>query len=66
MSESYCLGETLIAKNQNTYAKRKREMEKKEKAEAKRVRRVERKQDGGPGTPVVPMHIELDDPQGVN
>ncbi len=32
-----------IARNQNTYAKRKREMEKKEKAEAKRMRRSQRK-----------------------
>ncbi len=35
--------ERLIAKNQNTFAKRKREMEKKEKAEAKRIRRTKRK-----------------------
>ena len=33
-----------IAKNQNTFAKRKREMDKKAKAEAKRLRRIKRKQ----------------------
>ncbi len=33
-----------MAKNQNTYAKRQREMEKKAKAEAKRIRRTQRKQ----------------------
>ena len=33
-----------IAKKQNTYAKLKREMEKKGKAEAKRIRRIKRKQ----------------------
>jgi hypothetical protein len=37
---------TTIARNQNTYAKRQREMEKKAKAEAKRVRRIKRKQGG--------------------
>jgi hypothetical protein len=35
-----------IAKNQNTYAKRQREMEKKAKAEAKRARRVQQKESG--------------------
>jgi hypothetical protein len=34
----------IIAKNQNTFAKRQREMEKKAKQEAKRQRRLERKQ----------------------
>ena len=33
-----------MVKNQNTLAKRKREMEKKAKAEAKRLRRIQRKQ----------------------
>lgn len=33
-----------MAKNQNTFAKRRREMEKKFKAEEKRARRTERKQ----------------------
>jgi hypothetical protein len=33
-----------IAQNQNTYEKRKREMDKKAKAEAKRARRTQRKQ----------------------
>ena len=32
-----------IARNQNTYAKRKREVEKKQKAEDKRMRRTQRK-----------------------
>lgn len=36
-----------MAKNQNTYAKRKREMDKKLKAEAKRERRKKRKEGGG-------------------
>ena len=36
-------GELTIAKNQNTYAKRIREMEKRRKAEEKRARRKERK-----------------------
>jgi hypothetical protein len=35
--------ERPIAKNQNTFAKRKREMDKKLKAEAKRIRRHKRK-----------------------
>ena len=37
------IGEIIIAKNQNTFAKRAREMEKKRKAEEKRKRRKERK-----------------------
>ncbi len=41
---SVSIKEHPIAKNQNTYAKRKREMEKKAKAEAKRIRRNKRKQ----------------------
>lgn len=40
-----------IAKNQNTFAKRQREMEKKAKAEAKRIRRTQRKQDSDAGIP---------------
>ena len=36
-----------MAKNQNTFAKRQREMEKKAKAEAKRARKLLRKQGGG-------------------
>ncbi|MCH8830418.1 MAG: hypothetical protein IID45_12655 [Planctomycetes bacterium] len=36
-----------IARNQNTFAKRQREMEKKAKAEAKRIRRIKRKQGDG-------------------
>jgi hypothetical protein len=36
---------TIIKKNQNTFAKRRREMDKKAKAEAKRARRLQRKQD---------------------
>jgi len=35
-----------MAKNQNTYAKRKREMDKKLKAEEKRARRKKRKEAG--------------------
>jgi hypothetical protein len=36
--------ERPIAKNQNTFAKRQREMEKRAKAEAKRTRKIRRKQ----------------------
>lgn len=36
--------ERTIAKNQNTFAKRQREMDKKAKSEAKRLRRNKRKQ----------------------
>ncbi|MCO6456523.1 MAG: hypothetical protein J5I93_14595 [Pirellulaceae bacterium] len=39
-----------IAKNQNTFAKRQREMDKRAKAEAKRARRTNRKLHGGPNT----------------
>jgi hypothetical protein len=49
-----------IAKNQNTYAKRQREMEKKVKAEAKRARRMRRKQDDGTSSPQVAGHPDLD------
>ena len=35
-----------MAKNQNTFAKRKREMDKKLKAEEKRARRLKRKEEG--------------------
>jgi hypothetical protein len=38
---------TIIAKNQNTYAKRKREMDRKAKAQSKRTRRNKRKLEGG-------------------
>jgi hypothetical protein len=37
----------MMAKNQNTFAKRRREMDKKAKAEEKRVRRQQRSQSGG-------------------
>jgi hypothetical protein len=49
-----------IAKNQNTYAKRQREMEKKVKADAKRARRVSRKQEDASSGPTVPGHPDLD------
>ncbi|MGE3778051.1 MAG: hypothetical protein AB7F89_12760 [Pirellulaceae bacterium] len=39
----------IIGKNQNTYAKRKREMDKKAKAQAKRQRRDQRKLQGDAG-----------------
>lgn len=45
---------TNIAKNQNTYAKRQREMEKKVKAEQKRARRLQRKNG-------IPADIRTDD-----
>ena len=50
--------ESIIAKNQNTFAKRQREAEKKRKAEEKKVRRVTRKEQGG--LAYVP-DVELDD-----
>jgi hypothetical protein len=54
-----------MAKHQNTYAKRKREMEKKLKAEEKRVRRQKRKETGGDGaadeTPAVEPQPPADD-----
>lgn len=37
------MGVSIIAKNQNTFAKRAREMERKRKAEEKRSRREQRK-----------------------
>ena len=43
--------ECSIAKNKKTFAKRKREMEKKAKAEAKRARRLKRKQADEAGNP---------------
>ena len=43
--------ECSIAKNKNTFEKRKREMEKKAKAEAKRARRLKRKQADEAGNP---------------
>ena len=48
-----------MAKNQNTYAKRKREMDKKMKAEEKRVRRKKRKLEKEENPTAVPI-IELD------
>ena len=45
-----------IARNQNTYAKRQREMEKKQKAEIKRERKVQRKAaEDDPSIPVTPV-----------
>ncbi len=41
------LRRATIARNQNTYAKRQREADKKAKAEAKRTRRLKRKEGGG-------------------
>ncbi len=48
-----------MAKNQNTYAKRKREMDKKLKAEAKRERRKKRKE-GGDGSAAEPLVFDED------
>jgi septal ring factor EnvC (AmiA/AmiB activator) len=48
-------GSGPIAKNQNTFAKRQREMEKKAKAEAKRQRRDERKEEGDTDGPAIPI-----------
>jgi hypothetical protein len=51
----------LIARNQNTYAKRKREMEKKEKAEQKRIRRTRRKSaTNGPDVPEAPAVLPVE------
>jgi hypothetical protein len=50
-----------IAKNQNTYAKRQREMEKKVKAEQKRARRLQRKN----GIPADVRADESDTPDGL-
>lgn len=48
-----------MAKNQNTFAKRKREMDKKLKAEEKRARREKRKEEGDDDTtPERPMTAE--------
>ncbi|MEZ6131381.1 MAG: hypothetical protein R3C59_22125 [Planctomycetaceae bacterium] len=41
-------GDRLIAQNQNTYEKRKREMDKKLKADAKRARKNQRKNGDSP------------------
>ncbi|MCA9074508.1 MAG: hypothetical protein KDA93_05710 [Planctomycetaceae bacterium] len=49
-----------MAKNQNTFAKRQREMEKKAKAEAKRARKLLRKQDGGNDNAPEPQADEPD------
>lgn len=47
-----------IAKNQNTFAKRQREMEKKAKAEAKRIRRDKLKLESDSNGPSQPLFIE--------
>jgi hypothetical protein len=49
-----------MAKNQNTYAKRQREMNKKRKAEDKRVRRLKKKEQ--PSVPVEPNVTEQPEP----
>ncbi len=52
-----------IARNQNTYAKRQREMEKKQKAEDKRMRRTQRKNavdDPDNGQPQDEINVEPD------
>ena len=55
-----------IAKNQNTYAKKKREMEKKAKAEAKRIRRIKRKQGGAAANPPKAPDVEPETPDATN
>ena len=52
-----------IAKNQNTFAKRNREMEKKRKADDKRVDRRKRK-DEGPLPPSEPGMLVVDPDDG--
>jgi hypothetical protein len=56
---------TTIAKDQNTYAKRKREMDKKAKAEAKRARRNQRKLElrGGTNPPEETQDVDLNTPE---
>ena len=54
------LGANQITKNQNTFAKRQREMEKKRKAEEKRQRRNERK--AAESNPAVTSSDVTDDP----
>ncbi len=46
-----------MGKDQNTYAKRQREMNKKRKAEDKRTRRQKRKEQGSP-FPAVPPELD--------
>jgi hypothetical protein len=55
-----------IAKNQNTYAKRRREMDKKAKAEAKRTSRSKRKQGGDASNPPEPPDIGPEPPDELN
>jgi hypothetical protein len=51
---------SLVAKNQNTFEKRRREIEKKQKAEEKRKRRKERKDQPGERTTSGPRFGEPD------
>jgi hypothetical protein len=49
-----------MARDQNTFAKRRREMEKKRKAEAKRERRRRKKEQGDESTGAAPANIADD------
>jgi len=58
--------EQIIAKNQNTFAKQKREVDKRLKAEAKKLRRTKRKQERSENPPPIfhPGETELpEEPQ---
>lgn len=55
------IGRSSIAKNQNTFAKRQREMDKKMKAEAKRARRIAAKD-----APPVVYDTDPDDDQDLD
>lgn len=56
--------EPVIAKNQNTFAKQKREMDKKLKAEAKRLRKIKRKEGRPEDPPPVPPPGQMESPEG--
>ena len=61
-SHPLLLGRATIARNQNTFAKREREMNKKAKADAKRARRKQKKLRGDAGQPPEPLEVEPTSP----
>jgi hypothetical protein len=61
--------EQVIAKNQNTFAKQKREIDKRLKAEAKKQKRIKRKQERSesPSAELPPGQTETpEEPQSLN
>jgi len=52
-------GDSVIAQNQNTYEKRKREMDKKLKADAKRARKNQQKRGDSAPSPTGPFGYEF-------